>query len=114
MRNIPGLGKTWFASDNKDVLVTVYDEDGALKDVTGATAKFQVFRGEELIIDKGMTDGITVVGSVVTIPFSPSDTSGLGGSSYEVLKYECELTDALGNVSTVSRGLFTVTADLIP
>lgn len=114
MRNIPGLGKTWFASDHKDVLVTVYDDNGVLKDVTGATAKFQVFRGEELVIDKGMSDGITVVGSVVTVPFSPADTSDLGGSSYEVLKYECELTDVAFNVSTVARGLFTVTADLIP
>ena len=114
MRNIPGLGKRWYASDDKDVLIDVYDETGALKPIDGANAKFNVYRGEELIITKIMSDGITVSGSTVTIPFSPEDTSDLGGTSFEVLQYECEVTDVHGNVSTVARGLFTVTADLIP
>lgn len=114
MRNIPGLGNVWYASDHKDVLIDVYDETGALKLIDGATAKLNVYRGEEVIITKIMSDGITVSGSTVTIPFSPADTSALGGTSFEVLQYECEITDVFGNVSTVARGLFTITADLIP
>jgi hypothetical protein len=114
VRNIPGLGRTWYASDDKDVVIDVYDENGALKLITGATAKFMVFRGESVVFAKGMGEGVTVSGSSITVPILSADTAGLGGTSYEVLQYECEVTDIAGNVSTVARGLFTVTADLIP
>lgn len=113
MRNIPRLGRVWYAGDHKDVLIDVYDENDVLKPVDGSSATFQLFRGEDLLLSKGMSDGISITGAVITVPFEPADTQALGGSSFEVLKYECEITDAYGNVSTVARGLFTVTADLV-
>jgi hypothetical protein len=113
MRNIPGLGKTWFAGDTKEVFIDVLDDAGAPKLLTGATAIFTVFRGEEILIEKDAADGVEVSGSTVRVPFGPDDTIGLGGTSYEVLKYECQVTDAGQNVTTVARGLFTITADLI-
>lgn len=111
MKNVPALERAWFAGDTKTVDITVYDDDGDTVDVTGATAKFFVYRGEEAVIEKTVS-GLN--GSTFSVPFIPADTASLGGTSYEVLQYECEVTDAGGNVSTVARGLFRVTADLIP
>jgi hypothetical protein len=114
MRNIPALTDRFYSGDSKTVDIDVYDEDKQLVDMTGATARFKVFRGDEVLIEKETAGGgASINESRITVAFVPSDTESLGGTSFEVLKYECEVTDAGGNISTVARGLFTITADLI-
>ena len=85
-----------FAGDTKDILVTM------TTDLSGATIKWALkkrLNGTQYIY-KTTSSGITVSGSTFTIRLDVADTSDLSGGYY----HEAEVTDALGNVSTVMTG----------
>lgn len=113
MRNIPALSDTLFAGDSKVVTVGVYDENQELVNIAGASAVFSVYDGPTLLFSKAPGDGLVVNSTSLTVTLDPDDTANLGGTSYKVYNYECEVTDTSGNVTTVAWGLFTVTKAFI-
>jgi hypothetical protein len=89
------------AGDSKYLVVSV---DG-ISDLTGCTFKWGLHpRNGENILEKTSTSGISIVDGKVQIKVDPLDTELLSGTYY----HECEMTDTLGNVSTIFTGLVSV------
>jgi hypothetical protein len=89
------------AGDSKYLVVSV---DG-ISDLNGCTFKWGLHpRNEANILEKTSTSGISIVDGKVQIKLDPADTEILSGTYY----HECEMTDTLGNVSTLFTGLVSV------
>jgi hypothetical protein len=88
------------AGDSKYLVVSV---DG-ITDLTGCTFKWGLIEKGVTILEKTSTSGISVVDGKVQIKIDPADTLSLHGTYYQ----ECEMTDTLGNVSTIFTGIVTV------
>jgi hypothetical protein len=89
------------AGDTKNLIIPMPE------DLTGCTVKWglrQRAYSTENLINKSTNDGITVNGTEITIKLAPTDTQSLQG----VLFHECEVTDQLGNVSTIFTGNATI------
>jgi hypothetical protein len=94
-----------YSGNNKDITLTIKDEAGNTLPLNGATLRWM------------MTNGTTTVtkqypnlsGNSCTIKLVPADTEGLSGN----FKHEAELTDSLGNVSTVVTGTVSVIKTLL-
>jgi len=57
-----------------------------------------------VVVDKSTGDGVTItnaVGGVFQVALEPADTEELPGGVYT---HEAEVTDSLGNISTVATG----------
>ncbi|MBT2729445.1 hypothetical protein J7E63_21365 [Bacillus sp. ISL-75] len=92
-----------FAGDSKNLIVTVTKDDGSFVDLNGTTVKWGLRKKENSTINevsKTTDDGITLLGDEITIKLDPTDTLNLLGIYFQ----ECELTDQLGNVSTIFTG----------
>jgi hypothetical protein len=91
----------------------VYDENGNRKDISGASADWAVAReaGETPVLDDsdvGVDLQISNPGDgEVLLTVEGTATQDLDGDYI----HELELTSAIGNVVTVSRGLFAVDPD---
>jgi hypothetical protein len=115
--NIPPLGQRWYSGDDKTVTITVLDNNDDAVLMGGASATFRVFNpvdGSTLFTKTTGAGEISILSNVLTVTVNAADTASLGGTSFLVYRYECEVIDGSGNVSTVARGRFTIHADSIP
>lgn len=91
-----------YAGDTKIIEVTVTENNSPV-DLTGASIKF----GFDTVL-KEVGSGITItdaVNGIFEVKLDPKDTQDLSGLKY----YECEVTDNVGNVSTVLNGTLVIT-----
>ncbi|MFQ8550182.1 hypothetical protein [Acinetobacter baumannii] len=97
-----------YQGDTKNIRFLIEDES---LDLTGTTVKWVMtpFRKSEALLTKSTTDGISVVEGKVIVKLNASDSVGLLG----MYEHEVEITDQLGNVSTVLRGKITIKEDKI-
>ena len=109
MSNIPTSGRPWSSGDNKDIVITVKDENGNAKDLTGYSVIFSLYKRGSLILSKTTASGITISTNVLTVSFGRADTADLEGT----YTYECQVTDTLNNVTTLQQGTLTLTKDYI-
>lgn len=93
-----------FAGNSKDIIITMADSSG----LSGATIKWVLKKSVngQLITMKTVGGGISIGLTFFTVRLNPADTEGLSGRFY----HEAELTDVLGNVSTVTTGHVTIEA----
>lgn len=92
-----------YAGDTKDIVVTMSDS----ANIDGSTVKWGLKKSvkDTMLVSKNTGGlGITVSGTAFTVRLNPSDTLGLSGRYY----HEAEVTDVLGNVSTVTVGHITI------
>ena len=101
-----------FRADTETVKIAIVDRDGVAVDLTAATAVF-VIRSPTApytaLVTKTVGSGIAVSGSSLLVTLAPADTDELSGLHL----VEAEVTDFLGNVSTVIRGEMYVKGDII-
>lgn len=73
-----------FIGDDADILVTVYDEDGDLLTITGATITWvmKTAAGGAAILTKTVGSGIVISGSTFTITLTDTETALLTAGSY--------------------------------
>lgn len=84
-------------AENKTLRVPIVDADGDPQTLTGATVRWEVFRGTTSILTKTSSDGsnpITLYNAAgtndgVSIPIVPADTTGLTPREYS---HECRAT----------------------
>jgi hypothetical protein len=98
-----------FAGDSKDLVVTVAD-----KVLTGATVIFQMAStiNSEAAVTKTTDDDISITDPTageITILFEPEDTLNLLGKYY----FEVQVTDADGDIATVTTGKCKIHQTLI-
>jgi hypothetical protein len=90
-----------YAGDTKNLVITMPE------DLTGCTVKWGLRQRQystENFISKTTSDGISINGTEITIKLAPADTQALAGTYF----HECEVTDQLGNVSTIFTGMGTI------
>lgn len=89
---------SWYAGTTRQVVTTVRDIQGALVDLTGATARFVMVKclSDEQLVLKTVGAGITldVPNSIVKVDISPSDTASMVGDH----QMQLEITLATGTV----------------
>ena len=100
--------------DDKEIIVSVVDQDGAPKDLTDATAKWALAtRSGSIAVSKATGgSGITIPvpsNGQVHILLESADTASLAGSYL----HECEVTDADGDSETVATGTVTIYKTII-
>ena len=99
--------------DTKILEFTVKDSDGAVVDITGATAKWEaaqaVTASTKDIAKSGISPSDATNGKF-QVTISPSDTSSLNPGRFY---HEAELTDASSRVITVAVGQMTLLEDLV-
>lgn len=102
-----------YQGDTKNIVVTVSNNDGTLMDITAVSIKWRLKIKNTISIDKTTTNGgISITDSVngkFTIHLVPSDTTSITGNFY----HEAEITDVLGNVSTIFTGVAKVIKSII-
>lgn len=100
--------ENYYAGDSLVLDVTVTDQSGAAKDLTGASIEWGLFpRGSDTaVLTKTTTGGgVAVTGAgVFEVTVDPGDTTGLEGLHY----HEAEVTDGAGAVSTVTVGYIEI------
>jgi hypothetical protein len=101
-----------FSGDTAVFNVVVYDENGAVKDITGATARFVMVRkiGQTPVVDLTTAAGIVLTdptNGALRITVQAGITAALSGS----YRHELEVTDVAGRVSTVAFGTVAVKRD---
>lgn len=100
-----------YAGDSKKVIITVTDDNNNALDLFGASVKWALKRSsrtDEREIYKEINKGIKIdnpTNGELTIDLLPSDTALLTPGTYY---HECEVTDANGNVSTITVGYITI------
>lgn len=111
----------WKGDTGQITIGPVTDSAGAFPDLTSATAKWYMAAsasstGSNIFIQKSTADGGIVitgdtnVGFTLTIELLPADTESLAPGDFY---HECEVTDAAGEISTVTVGAFTLKQTLI-
>lgn len=103
-----GQNFSMYAGDTKYIRFPV----NGLTDLTGASVKWGMRSDKQATTSsliKTTDDDISIVDNEVQILLRPEDTQGLKGTHY----HECELTDVVGNVSTVLVGTVTISASAI-
>lgn len=103
-----------YSGDTKQLLVAVTTPTGTPVDLTGSIIKYMAVRGTAPVIQKSTTSGNIIITDAVkgkyTVKLDPADTRDLLGK----YPHESEVTDALGNVSTVLKGTLKVLQSYIP
>jgi hypothetical protein len=101
---------TMFSGDSLTIVIPVKKGDGTLLSLGGCTIKWALKEKDISpvpILLKTTESGISTATGEVSIKLDPADTSELAGTFY----HECEITDPLGNVSTVSAGYAAIQHD---
>lgn len=97
-----------FYTQNKvGIVVTIYDESGAYKDLTGAEISWFLYDGNtnEVILTKTTASGITILNALngtVLISIEPEDSFNIKPANW--YKHEIYVVDGSGNESTVTTG----------
>ena len=99
---------------NVELAIAVVDNDGAVVDLTGASARFAMARdaGATVLIDSDTaTATLTITdasGGLLSVYIDDSETDAFLGDYY----YEVKVTDISGNETIVTKGWITVQAAL--
>lgn len=98
-----------YAGDTKDIVITVTNANGAVVNLSGASVRWALKKNVSASQNayKTTSSGVTLTSpsaGVFTVRLSAGDTQGLQGRYY----HEAEVTDVLGNVSTVTTGYVTI------
>jgi len=101
-----------FSGDTAIYKVAVKDKDDAAQDITGATCRFVMSKraGGTPLVDLTNGTGITIddaTGGLLTITVPAADSIDLSGA----YRWELQITDAAGRVSTVAFGTVTLRKD---
>ncbi len=102
------------SGDSKRLVVSVTDDNDTAVDLTGAVISWQLARSVygSAEISKSVGSGIAITDAVngeFTVTLDPLDTDALEGDFY----HEAQVTDTLGDISTVFSGNITIIKDLI-
>ena len=102
-----------FSGDTGVFNVTVLDRNGVAQDITGATARFVISRRQGQAVPDYIattSDDITITDAtngLLTVTVPATDTAPLHGA----YRWELQLTDVAGRVSTVAYGTVTFITD---
>ena len=100
-----------YQGDTRTLTVTVYDLDGKITSISGASIKWVVYKRSSgtIYISKTVGSGITITdgaNGLFEIALPRDDTLNLLGR----YNHECELKDGSNNYSTIFTGYFKVIA----
>lgn len=106
---ISGQNLEVFQGDNKQIIITIYDEDDVILDLTGYDIVWVVYHPttKALVLSKALGDGITVptpANGQLVIDLEPADTLVVVPNTYN---HECEIT-AGSVVSTTTTGIIKI------
>ena len=97
--------------DDKVLRVAVYDENDELLSLSGNQINYVWYRRTpgNIVLTKIVGDGITILDQVTdkgffTITLDDDDTETFLG----LFNHECEITDGVGNISTIFTGIIQV------
>lgn len=90
--------------------VTVLNADGSVPDLTGYTAVAQVRSpGSDPTLPPDAVPAILISGNVITLQLAHTQTLALNSPPY---RWDLQLTDSMGWVTTVLNGVVTVIRDV--
>lgn len=93
------------AGDTKNIVIPVSN----VNDLAGASVKWAlkktVYDASNAVYKDTASGGISISGTTFTVALAPADTVALRPGDYY---HEAEVTDAAGNVSTVTTGKVTI------
>ena len=100
-----------YQGDTRTLTVTVYDLDGKITSISGASIKWVVYKRSsgKIYVSKTVGSGITITdgaNGLLEIALLRDNTLNLLGN----YKHECELVDTSNNYSTIFTGYFKVIA----
>lgn len=103
------------SGDDKDLTVTVTDNNDAAVDLSGVNVTYRLATVAGVTVFTKYNDstvGIEItdaVNGILVVHISSSDTASLSG----IYRHEIEITDVLGNKGTILIGLVKILEDLI-
>lgn len=97
-----------YIGDDVDILFTVYDEDGDLLVVTGATIYWNLrpSAGATAILTKSVGSGIVISGSTFTVTLPYDNTEDIDAGTY----FHSAVVTLSGKIRTVAIGQVIVSA----
>lgn len=100
--------------DTRVLRITIKDDDDVAVDIAGADIKLWIAESVQgpALIEKSNGSGITITDATsgqFEVTLESADTENLEGKYY----FECEITDALGNISTPIKGTMKIVRALI-
>lgn len=104
---------SYVAGNDITLEFAVTDEDGNVANITGATPSFTVRRvGRDAVLSTEDATAIAVItsaaGGLFRVSIDAADTTELIGT----YRFQAEIEDASGDISTVSRGFVTFRENL--
>lgn len=110
--NIARIGQNieMYKGNDKIIIVSIYDKNNILTDITGTSWHWVVYKNTQgtIVISKNSPTDIIVgsgLGGPINIYLIPEDTENLIPGNY---LHEGELTDSLGRVTTSFTGKFII------
>jgi hypothetical protein len=103
---------TMHSGDTKDITVAVVDGDGNDVALAGCSITWSMARklGEAAAVTKTTAAGdIAIAGNDFSFTLDAADTADLSGTYY----HEAQVTDAGGDIATVTVGTIVIDDDLI-
>lgn len=98
------------AGESKEVIISVYDDNGSPVDLSDYTVIWKVFKQttKEVVLSKSLSSGITISGAYlndIVIQLLPADTVNLTPAVYN---HEGEIDSGPSNHATVAVGTVRV------
>lgn len=95
-----------YLGDTKQVIITVYDENDAILDLSGYDITWVLYKltSKQIVLTKTLGSGISVPApssGQIVIDILPVDTENLVPNTYV---HECELSSSPTDVSTITTG----------
>ncbi len=103
---------THIKGDTKKLTITMKDNEQNAIDLTGATIRLTVKEdvdSAEPLFQKVVTEHTNPTGGITAIKVVPADTESATPCPY---RFDIQLTDALGDVTTFVSGTWTITEEI--
>jgi hypothetical protein len=100
---------TIYRGDDFTFTLTVTNPDGSPYDLSTSTILAQIRSKPDAADPPAAVLTTSVATNVITLTLTHTISAGLAAGSY---CWDCQLTDALGNVHTIAGGGLTLTADV--
>ena len=99
-----------YQGDTKQVIITIYDEDGVILPLAGYDITWVVYHPttKNVILSKSLGSGITVptpLNGEVIIELLPVDTENVVPNTYN---HECEISTSTTDVATTTTGTIKI------
>lgn len=105
-----------YSGDRRTLIFTVRDDAGAIVPIQTATFKWGLYRSVlaatpevEKVSGESPSEIDPEPAGIVKVHLYPPDTAGISGDYY----HELEMTDAVGNPTTVAFGTLTINQDRV-